>query len=129
MRYTNMKRLIHKAEVAILIVSILVMSITFVAAEDQTMPPILKDYRDGYVYMPEDGFVPDDSTAIRIAEAVWLPLYGESIYDSQPFVARLEGDSVWIVEGTLPEEYMLGGTPYAEIRKSDAGIIRVTHFE
>ena len=28
-------------------------------------------------YLPPDGVVPDSVTAARIAEAVWIPIYGE----------------------------------------------------
>jgi len=84
---------------------------------------------DGYLYLPKDGFVPNAETAVKIAEAVWLPIYGEGIYDFKPFKAELKNDSLWIVDGTMPEKFMLGGTPYAEIKKSDASIICVTHFE
>lgn len=91
--------------------------------------PDLEDYRDGYVYMPKDGFVPDSTTAVAIAEAVWRPMYGDVIDDSMPFKAKLQGDSLWIVDGTLPEEYVLGGTPYPEIMKADGRIVCVTHFK
>ena len=30
--------------------------------------------------MPEHDYVPNKNTAIKIAEAIWLPIYGESIY-------------------------------------------------
>ena len=26
-------------------------------------------------YVPPDGYVPDSATAVRIAEAVWIPIY------------------------------------------------------
>jgi len=28
-------------------------------------------------YIPPNGFVPDAATAGRIAEAIWIPIYGE----------------------------------------------------
>jgi hypothetical protein len=71
-------------------------------------------------------FVPDEETAIKIAEAIWLPIFGERIYENRPFEARLE-KGVWIVEGTLPPEYALGGTPYIEIQKYDCKVLLVTH--
>ena len=30
-------------------------------------------------YFPQDGFIPDETTANSIAEAVWLPIYGKKI--------------------------------------------------
>ncbi|WP_096359581.1 YbbC/YhhH family protein [Sulfuricaulis limicola] len=74
---------------------------------------------------PKDGLVPNAETAIKIAEAVWLPIYGDGIFKKKPFKARLVGD-VWVVEGTLPLE-MVGGVPLAEISKKDGKILRVSH--
>lgn len=76
--------------------------------------------------MPEAGFVPDAATAIRIAEAVWLPIYGETVLTEKPFEARLIGKGVWVVQGSLPKG-MKGGVPYIEISKRDGRILEVTH--
>ena len=84
------------------------------------------DERGQHHYVPEQGFVPDAETAIKIAEAVWLPIYGEeTLKDERPFQAVLK-DDVWRVKGFLPE-YMLGGVAEAEIRKQDGAILRVSH--
>lgn len=72
-----------------------------------------------------DGYVPDEKTAVRIAEAIWLPIYGERIYENRPFKARLINGSIWRVTGTVHTEQ--GGAPIAEIRKSDCQIIRIIH--
>jgi hypothetical protein len=49
---------------------------------------------------PNNGFVPDDTTAIRIAEAVWDPIYGTpQISGERPFYAHLSR-CVWTVAGT-----------------------------
>lgn len=63
--------------------------------------------------------------AITIAQSNWLKLYGRSIYTNQPFVAKLKGDTIWIVEGTLHNG--VGGVPYIEIRKSDGYILKIYH--
>ena len=76
-------------------------------------------------YVPEKGVVPDKITAIRVAEAIWLPIYGEGIYDKRPFMAGLE-KGIWIVYGTLPKG-MKGGVPVIEISKSDGKILRISH--
>lgn len=78
-------------------------------------------------FMPDSGYVPDEETAIRIAEAVFYPIYGEEkIKEQRPFKATLNND-VWTVEGTLPKKYIRGGTAIAEISKKDGRIIRVSH--
>lgn len=77
-------------------------------------------------YDPQkDGYVPNAETAIKIAEAIWLPIYGDKIYDSKPFKATLRDNEVWVVEGTLNTQR--GGVPYAEIQKKDCKILKVIH--
>jgi NTF2 fold immunity protein len=76
--------------------------------------------------LKQQNYVPDEETAIKIAEAIWLPIYGKGIYENKPFVARLKNSDVWIVEGTLNKGFF-GGTPYIEIQKSDCKILKVTH--
>jgi hypothetical protein len=51
-------------------------------------------------YRPPNGFVPDKETAIKIAEAVWLPIYGESVLSQKPYEVMLIDEKIWIVEGT-----------------------------
>jgi hypothetical protein len=72
------------------------------------------------------GLVPDEETAKKIAEAVWLPVYGPSVLDEKPFIVKSVGDSTWIVEGTLDKDE-LGGTAYIEIAAKDARVLKVTH--
>jgi hypothetical protein len=72
-----------------------------------------------------NGFVPNQETAIKIAEAIWLPIYGKEIYSKKPFKVTLQNDSIWIVEGTLNRGK--GGVPYIEIQKKDCKILKVIH--
>jgi hypothetical protein len=77
-------------------------------------------------YKPRDGFVPDAATAIKIAVAIWGPIFGEAkIAAEKPYHAVLKGD-IWIVEGSLPEGYN-GGVAQAEISKEDGRIVSVSH--
>jgi hypothetical protein len=77
-------------------------------------------------YKPLGGYVPDEKTAVRIAVAVWEPIYGvEAIAEQRPYHARLE-NGVWIVEGSLPKP-MPGGVAVAEIAQDDGRICRVRH--
>ncbi|MBN8705177.1 MAG: hypothetical protein J0L62_04840 [Bacteroidetes bacterium] len=75
-------------------------------------------------YVPEDGFVPNEETAVKIAEAVWFPIYGEKINENKPFQAILV-KGVWQVTGTIHTSK--GGAPYAEIQKNDCKILIITH--
>lgn len=73
-----------------------------------------------------ENFVPNAETARKVAEAIWLPIYGKQIYEDTPFVAKLNSSNVWVVEGTL-KDGLVGGVPYIEIEKSDCKILKVDH--
>jgi hypothetical protein len=79
-------------------------------------------------YTPPNGFVPDSLTAVRIAVAVWTPIYGEKpVRDEAPYHATLR-DGVWTVEGSFNcERACGGGVAVAEIAKGDGRILRVIH--
>jgi len=48
--------------------------------------------------MPKNGFVPDAGTAKKIAEAIWVPIYGQEMIDGEkPFQAELFHDTAWHV--------------------------------
>lgn len=75
---------------------------------------------------PKDGYVPNAETAIKVALAVWEPIYGkEHIEKQKPHKAELK-DGIWHVSGSLPEGTR-GGTAMAEIAKEDARVLRVVH--
>ena len=76
--------------------------------------------------IPKTGAVPNEATAIKIAVAVWEPIYGaDKIADEKPFRATL-ADGVWTVQGSLPKGWM-GGVALAEISKADGRILRISH--
>lgn len=78
-------------------------------------------------HKPSQGYVPDAATAIKIAVAVWEPVYGhEQISQQKPYKAILV-NGIWTVEGTLPEHYDLGGVASAEIAKDDGRVLKVSH--
>ncbi|MDX2174248.1 MAG: NTF2 fold immunity protein [Bacteroidota bacterium] len=59
--------------------------------------------------------IPDTATAIKIAETIWLPLYGKDIYKEIPFRAKLINDSIWKVRST--NKYRTGGEYIIKINK------------
>lgn len=75
--------------------------------------------------------VPDEQTAIKIAEAVWLPIFGEEIYNELPFEAKLiPFFRIWYVHGSIPEAeagWIVGGVVEIGIRQSDGKILFVRH--
>ena len=79
-----------------------------------------------HAVQPEHGMVPDETTAIAIALAVWRPIYGEqNIAHKAPYHARL-ANGEWTVEGSLPPG-MRGGVPLAVIAQRDGRILRISH--
>jgi hypothetical protein len=79
-------------------------------------------------YKPKQGYVPDEQTAIVIAVAVWIPLYGrEQIENEKPYRASLK-DGVWTVRGTLHKGFK-GGTAEAKISKDSGCILEVIHYK
>ncbi len=76
---------------------------------------------------PKNGFVPDESTAVKIGEAVAIAQYGEKqISKEMPFEARLRG-GIWTVVGTLHPQGAFGGTAVIQLSKTDGRIVFMTH--
>ena len=78
---------------------------------------------------PKAGFVPDESTAVKMGEAVAIAQYGEKMIAAErPFHARLYGET-WIVKGTLHPQGALGGTAVIKVNKTDGRILLMIHQE
>lgn len=77
-------------------------------------------------YTPKNGFVPDKATAVRVAEAILVPIYGEKQVESErPFYAELSGN-IWTVTGHLPQGWT-GGVAEVRISKMTCRVISVSH--
>jgi hypothetical protein len=79
--------------------------------------------------------VPNSTAAVKVAEAVLNPVYGQKHIESErPFTARLNGN-VWTVYGTLNcsdgkdgnTGECLGGVAEVHISRSDAQILFMCH--
>ena len=70
--------------------------------------------------------MPNKETEISIAKAIWLPIYGKSIYKEKPYIAYLNKDDIWVVKGTFNRKGF-GGVSYAFIRRKDGKIIYIIH--
>jgi hypothetical protein len=81
-------------------------------------------------FQPKEGFVPNAKTAVKVAEAVLAPVYGEEqIASERPFKAVLQGD-IWTVTGTLQcalPNRCNGGTAGVKISKTSGQILHMTH--
>ena len=74
-------------------------------------------------YVPPQGFVPDSATAVRIAVAIWTPIYGDGQFMTQrPVIATLT-DGIWTVTGTVRTKveltpgniFIVNGTPMNDV--------------
>jgi hypothetical protein len=79
---------------------------------------------------PKDGFVPNAETAVKIAEAVLIPVYGEKkISEERPFQATQQ-HNIWRVTGTLNcAPNCKGGTAEVRISKTTGEILFVGHYK
>ncbi len=88
-------------------------------------PDLTLDYpRDKTTHHPDGGYVPNELTAVRIAETVLVAIYGEKIYNQKPYRINLIKDSIWVVNGSVPAGGY-GENAHIEIRKKDGKILKV----
>ncbi|WP_081026139.1 YbbC/YhhH family protein [Ralstonia solanacearum] len=81
---------------------------------------------NGSSHLPENGVIPDEQTAKKVAEAILIPIYGqEAIEKQKPFRVVLLGD-IWVITGYFPPD-KLGGVFRIEIAKQDGRVIQVMH--
>lgn len=77
--------------------------------------------------LPEDGVIPDEITAVAVAQAVFRPVFGqEHTKEFLPYHAEFR-DGVWTVYGTLKPPGARGGTPQLRINKRDGRVLEVWH--
>lgn len=77
----------------------------------------------------------NEANVIAIAEKEWVRVYGKSIYETKPFVAKKINDSIWEVNGTLNSvtdvnnKMVLtsGGVPSIRINSSNCAVSNITH--
>lgn len=83
--------------------------------------------RRKHSYKPALGYVPDKEAAVKIAEAVLVPIYGKDVIEKEKPLNAYLADGIWIVNGTLHTQ--LGGVAVIEISREDGKILRVSHGE
>lgn len=70
--------------------------------------------------------VPDAETAVALAEAYLIPVYGKKeIFGERPFQAVLL-NGYWVIFGSLPKGW-LGGVAQIIIEKKSGSVIHITH--
>ena len=72
--------------------------------------------------------VPNEETALKIAETVLVAVYGEEVLlSNQPFkVYYNDYKKSWVIIGTLPND-CVGGVAKVVIRKYDGKVLSITH--
>lgn len=79
--------------------------------------------------LPEKGVLTTEESAIKVAEAILVNVYGEKALEQRPFKAKLEG-GVWKIAGTFhcPKGVgCKGGVARIEINKKDGKVKSVIH--
>jgi hypothetical protein len=77
--------------------------------------------RPGYIILE------DQKSAIEFAESVLFKIYGKHLITQQKPYDVSNVDGYWIISGTLPPKYELGGTFLIIIDAHDCRIVRITH--
>jgi len=76
---------------------------------------------------PSVDAVPDEETALKIAEAVLTSAYGDDVLSGDPLTVTFnESKQYWYACGSLPEGWV-GGVPEIWIQKSDGRILKIYH--
>lgn len=71
--------------------------------------------------------IPDEETAIRIAEIFLFKIYGKrKIIKEKPYKIGLV-DDYWVIVGTLPKYYIKGGNFEIIINSKDGSIKGISH--
>ena len=107
------------------------LSINAIAANDQELAwarSLIQEGKRADAYRPENGYAPDEKTAIGIALNVWAPIYGKDHIEKQKPYSAFLVDGYWLVSGSLPK-HMVGGVAHAVIEKKTGQIVYVIHSQ
>lgn len=114
----------HLIVAGFILVGIMSATISFSQTPARTPIPS-KDLSGNDRYpLPKEGLVPDKETAIKIAEAVLVRVYGDGITRQKPYLVR-EDDYIWWISGTLPKDHF-GQVFNIGISRHTAAILRLT---
>jgi hypothetical protein len=85
---------------------------------------------DEYGFISSNGYIPDKETAIKIAKAIWQPIYGKRELFLLSYDVKLENESVWVIEGYSNLQIFFnkfGGGPIIKIDKFSGRVLYVGH--
>lgn len=86
----------------------------------------LKD-TSNYYSLGDRVMIPDEETAISVAEVYLFKTFGkEKIEEEQPYqIGKVDG--YWIIKGTMPSKYILGGSFEMVINSKNGEVVGVSH--
>ena len=68
----------------------------------------------------------DETVAVKIAEAIFVKIYGERVLEQKPWKVKMErDDTVFFIEGTL--KTTKGGVAEIRLKRSNAEVISILH--
>lgn len=102
------------------VVLILLFSLLFVLA---TNGLILCGQNVPGLFERPGGLVPTKETALKIAEAVLVPIYGVKIMEDKPYQIKFSA-GFWTIDGTTPPK-AVGGSFHIVIRQRDAQVVEI----
>ena len=81
----------------------------------------------GQSYRPSNGYVPDQKTAIQVAKAILISVYGEAeVKNEEPFAASLKGN-IWTVKGAVRPNP--SGNGEVKLSRIDGAVLFLTHSQ
>ena len=79
--------------------------------------------------LPRDGVIPDEQTAVAVARAIFLPVYGEEeVSKFEPYHAQL-AHGTWTVYGTLKRGSKVARRNFKSTSRMEKCSKSGTHFE
>jgi hypothetical protein len=117
----------------------LILTITFIVASCGTTKWVQLEKQESMSYLQSflsdsthnvlrgEILIPDEETAIEVAEIFLFKTYGKNkIIKERPYKIGLT-NSYWVIIGSLPKQYVLGGTFEIVINSKDGSVVGITH--
>jgi len=80
-------------------------------------------------YVPPNGFIADQQTALKVADAILVGVYGEKqIATERPLKVAPVKHDVWLVWGTVPKN-LVGGAAVIKLSKKSGRVLFLTHAQ
>jgi hypothetical protein len=91
------------------------------------MTAVCDAQNDPELFERKGGLIPDKQTAVRIAEAILFPIYGErNIRMQRPYQIKLRNGK-WIIDGAPLPPGFAGGSLHIVILQRDARVLEIFH--